>query len=235
MKVRKSPNYNDRTGSGIKYLILHYTGMATGDEALERLCDQDAEVSAHYMIRENGEVISLVDEQKRAWHAGVSKWQKDEDINDLSIGIELVNVGHAYPGYQSEYCAFPRAQMEALVVLAKDIINRYDIKPWNVLGHSDVAWPRKIDPGELFDWKLLFENGVGLWTDDHGFEDESETDLEGFLRSLALYGYDVSGAKDDPGKIISAFQRHFRPQNIAGELDGETVNILKNLLLQKIS
>ena len=164
MKKYRSPNFNDRT-EDIKYLILHYTGMATATEALERLCDVKAAVSAHYLIEENGKIHSLVDEHKRAWHAGLSEWEGEQDINNSSIGIELANTGHPYPGYESVYKPFPNKQMSALIELAKDIVKRYSIKPCYVLGHSDVAWRRKIDPGELFDWQRLSNAAIGCWPD----------------------------------------------------------------------
>lgn len=233
MKVAKSPNYNKRTDAGIKYLIMHYTGMASGEEALERLCDEKSEVAAHYLIKENGEVYSLVDENLRAWHAGSSKWEDDEDINDRSIGIELVNPGHPYPGYESVYRAFPDQQMDALIKLSKEIIERHNIKPWHVLGHSDVAWRRKIDPGELFDWKRLFDSSLGCWPKIA--QDDIDISPEEFLNDLKRYGYDTDGCDENPVEIISAFQRHFRQSDFNGVLDSESAAILKNLLAQKIS
>lgn len=233
MKVLNSPNYDQRSDAGIKYLIMHYTGMASGEEALARLCDEKSEVAAHYLIKEDGEVYSLVNENLRAWHAGVSKWEGDEDINDRSIGIELVNPGHSYPGYESVYLAFPDQQMDALINLSKEIIDRHNIKPWHVLGHSDVAWRRKIDPGELFDWKKLSENGLGCWP--KSIKDDIDVSTEDFLNDLKLYGYDTDGCNENPDEIISAFQRHFRQNNFNGVLDSETAAIIDNLLAQKIS
>jgi N-acetylmuramoyl-L-alanine amidase len=235
MKVLKSPNFDDRSGAGIKYLILHYTGMATGAEALERLCDPQAKVSAHYLVEEDGEIYKLVDEDKRAWHAGVSKWEEDDTINDLSIGIEIVNSGHAYPGYESIYRDFPEAQMAAVISLAQKIIDRHDIKPCYVLGHSDVAWRRKIDPGELFDWEKLSKNGVGCWPVDSSEQMDIKVDLDELLRNLQAYGYDIADCKNNPSEIITAFQRHFRQDNIDGKLDAETMQRLGSLLEQKLS
>ena len=180
-----SPNHNDRVDGRIKYLILHYTGMATGKEALERLCDEQAAVSAHYLIEEDGQVFSLVEEQRRAWHAGVSKWEGDDDINDLSIGTEIVNSGHPYPGYDSVYGPFTEAQMDALIPMAKAIIKRHNINACHVLGHSDVAWRRKIDPGELFDWRRLAENGVGCWIDKERIISDLNPDMAQFLKMLS--------------------------------------------------
>lgn len=209
--------------------------MATGQEALDRLCDAEAAVSAHYLIEEDGIVYSLVDEEKRAWHAGVSKWEDDVDINDLSIGIEIVNTGHSYPGYESVYRPFTEAQMTALIPLAKEIVERHQIAAHHVLGHSDVAWRRKIDPGELFDWKRLSGAGVGLWTDNNTFKDDSVMSVSEFLERLSKFGYDIEGGELETTEIVSAFQRHFRPQKFDGKLDSETCAILENLLNQKIN
>ncbi len=149
-----SPNFNDRIGDDApEMIVIHYTGMQSAAAALERLCDPAAEVSAHYVIDEDGVTYKLVEEENRAWHAGVSQWDGERDINSASIGIELVNPGHEF-GYRG----FPSAQMEALATLCKDIMSRHDIK--TVLGHSDVAPERKQDPGELFDWSWLANTGV---------------------------------------------------------------------------
>ena len=230
-----SPNFNDRKDGRIKYLILHYTGMATGKEALDRLCDAEAAVSAHYLIEEDGTVFSLVDEEKRAWHAGVSKWEQDTDINDLSVGIEIVNTGHPYPGYESVYRPFPEEQMKALIPLAKEIIMRHGIKAHHVLGHSDVAWRRKIDPGELFDWKRLISEGIGLWPRQNMIHTQAKLSISEFLDELSKFGYDIENCDKETNTIISAFQRHYRPQKIDGELDSECCSILADLIKQKIS
>ena len=153
-----SPNHDSRDGHAIDMLVLHYTGMASAPQALERLCDRDAKVSAHYVVGEDGEIFSLVDEENRAWHAGVSAWRGHTNINQRSIGIEIVNPGHEF-GYR----AFPKAQMQAVTALCKDIVSRHAIPARNVVAHSDVAPSRKEDPGELFDWKGLAEQGIGLW------------------------------------------------------------------------
>src|SRR5262249_6695143 len=150
---------NERPVAGrIDMLVLHYTGMRTGEAALERLCDPVAKVSSHYLVEEDGTTWRLVPEEKRAWHAGVSFWAGERDINDFSIGIELVNPGHEF-GYRP----FPEAQMQALEALARDIVDRHAIRPHRVVGHSDVAPTRKTDPGELFDWARLARKGIGLW------------------------------------------------------------------------
>ncbi len=148
-----SPNFGSRKGATPSMVIIHYTGMKTAEAALERLCDAAAEVSAHYMIYQNGDVVQLVDERDRAWHAGVSEWQGITDINSHSIGIELVNKGHEF-GYED----FPEAQIKALIVLCQDIKSRHKIK-W-VLGHQDIAPSRKQDPGEKFPWGALAKSGI---------------------------------------------------------------------------
>jgi len=214
---------------------MHYTGMASGQEALDRLCDENAAVSAHYVIEESGQIHSLVEEDKRAWHAGVSKWEGNEDINDLSIGIEIVNTGHPYPGYESVYQKFPHEQMKAVISLAREIMTRHNIKLWDVIGHSDVAWQRKIDPGELFDWKGLALEGIGIWHDYVETDGDFEIDLNNFLKNAKLYGYDIEGCYDNPTALISAFQRHFRQANFDGILDQETSLILENLLTKKFN
>ena len=156
---RPSPNHDARpAGKPIDILLLHYTGMRDAEAALRRLTDPAAKVSSHYLIDEDGATYRLVDEGRRAWHAGVSYWGGERDINGVSIGIELVNPGHEF-GYRP----FPQPQMEALVELGRAILARHPIPPARVLGHSDVAPTRKTDPGELFDWRALAEAGIGLW------------------------------------------------------------------------
>ncbi|MCB2084799.1 MAG: N-acetylmuramoyl-L-alanine amidase, partial [Sphingomonadaceae bacterium] len=154
-----SHNWDERPlDAVIDTLVLHYTGMPTALEALERLCEPQSKVSAHYLIDEDGVVFLLVPEEKRAWHAGVSYWRGRENINHYSIGIELVNPGHAF-GYRP----FPEPQMRALLVLCEALHNRHPIDPRNVVGHSDIAPGRKQDPGELFEWKRLADKDFGLW------------------------------------------------------------------------
>lgn len=207
----RSPNFNSREGAPIDMLVLHYTGMKSCDEALERLCDPAAEVSAHYLIDEDGTVHHLVDESERAWHAGVAMWRGKTNINSRSIGIELVNPGHEW-GYRH----FPEAQMQALILLCNEIQARYRIPGRNIVGHSDVAPARKLDPGELFNWRRLAENGVGFALFDWDiFEPVAP---EAVVSSLAAYGYDVS----DEEAAITAFQRHFRQRRVDGTADEET-------------
>jgi N-acetylmuramoyl-L-alanine amidase len=210
-----SPNFDARPdGTDIDMLVLHYTGMRSAAAALERLCDPEARVSAHYLIDEDGAVHRLVPEAMRAWHAGVSFWRNHTDINGRSIGIELVNPGHEF-GYR----AFPEPQMEALIGLAKGILARHPIPARNVVGHSDVAPDRKEDPGELFDWTRLARHGIGIWPEPDA---NAGADAMGML---ADYGYDISAAA-----VVTAFQRHFQPHKLDGVIDDETRALLGGLL-----
>ena len=221
-----SPNHGPRPdGIAVDILLLHYTGMKSGRAALDRLLDPEAKVSAHYMIDEDGTVYRLVDEARRAWHAGVSAWAGAGDVNGRSIGIELVNPGHEF-GYR----AFPEPQMAALVDLAKGVLQRHPIPAARVLGHSDVAPTRKEDPGELFDWPRLARAGIGLWPDKAKPRAAPIAEVQALL---ARFGYDVphSGALDDATKaVVIAFQRHFRPSRPDGNPDPETVGRLDALI-----
>ena len=217
-----SPNWNERR-LPVSMVVLHYTGMQTADEALARMCDPAAEVSAHYMIDEDGTVISLVPEDKRAWHAGRSYWRGVTDINSASVGIELVNPGHDW-GYRP----FPEPQMDALMPLLADIMDRHDIPRANVVGHSDIAPARKQDPGEYFDWQRLGELGLALEIP------RAKMNLfyynpGAFYLALERFGYDIS----DGRAVVRAFQRRWRPEIIDGEIDGEIGGILFELLLER--
>ena len=220
-----SPNHNERpAGKAIDMLLIHYTGMRDGDAALQRLSDPAAKVSSHYLIEEDGRIHRLVDESRRAWHAGVGYWAGERDINAVSVGIELVN-----PGHDNGYRAFPQPQMAALIELGKAILARHPIPAWRVLGHSDIAPTRKIDPGELFDWKALAAAGIGLWPAPAS----GPSDLASIQRALARYGYEVAptGALDAATTAaLQAFQRHFRPALIDGQPDEETAALLAGLL-----
>ncbi len=217
-----SPNFDARPeGQAIDILLLHYTGMVSATAALARLCDVTAKVSAHYCIDEDGTLYRLVPEAKRAWHAGAASWAGAGDINARSIGIELVNPGHEF-GYR----AFPDTQMATLIELAGGILARHPIPPGRVLGHSDVAPTRKEDPGELFDWPRLAAAGIGLWPG--AAEPCDPPDAAETKRQLAALGY---GYLDDgPAAVITAFQRHFRPEKLTGEVDAETAGRLAALL-----
>ena len=219
MKHQPSPNFDDRA-SQLDMLILHYTGLPTLEDSLARLCDPASKVSAHYLIDEAGEVFSIVPEAKRAWHAGKSFWAGETDINSASIGIELQNPGHEF-GYRP----FPAAQIESLMHLCKDIIERHNILAKNILGHSDVAPQRKQDPGELFPWQTLAGEGIGVWPGK--LPEVQSFDEQTIRKMFTRFGYNPA---DSLGDIITAFQRHWYPENITGETDIETLARLKVLL-----
>jgi N-acetylmuramoyl-L-alanine amidase len=211
---RPSPNHDARGKAPIDMLVLHYTGMPTGEAALMRLTDPAAKVSAHYTIDEDGTVYAHVPEARRAWHAGVSWWGGETDINARSIGIELVNPGHEF-GYRP----FAEDQIAALTTLCHGILMRHPIPSARVLGHSDVAPARKEDPGELFPWERLAKAGIGLWP----VSQDSNLNVE----ALCRYGYDPGAGE---GKIVTAFQRHFRPQKVDGVWDRDCARLLASLL-----
>jgi N-acetylmuramoyl-L-alanine amidase len=211
---RPSPNQDDRGDVAVDMLVLHYTGMPTAEAALERLCDPQAKVSAHYTIDEDGTVYAHVPEARRAWHAGVALWAGAANINARSIGIELVNPGHDF-GYRP----FTEDQLQALITLCHGILLRHPIPSVRVLGHSDVAPARKDDPGELFPWKRLADAGIGYWP----------ASRDSLLTAEALwrFGYDPGTVQD---KVITAFQRHYRPHKIDGVWDRECARLLASLL-----
>jgi len=231
--VFPSPNFDARKAPP-DMLVLHYTGMATGKEALERLCDPEAKVSAHYVVEEGGEVFTLVAEERRAWHAGASFWRGETDINAVSIGIEIVNPGHEF-GYRP----FPKAQIGAVIALLDEVRSRWSIADERILGHSDVAPARKRDPGELFPWRRLAEAGHGYWVEPDpapgvplGLGDEG-LGVFALQAGLTRLGYDSapSGQYDEHTRtIVRAFQRHWRPQGVDGVADGETRARLVHLL-----
>jgi len=216
----RSPNHGPRPpGATVDMLVLHYTGMPDAASALARLCDPVAQVSAHYLIDTDGTVHRLVDESRRAWHAGVACWRGHGDINDRSIGIELVN-----PGHEFGYCPFPEAQMTALIALACAILARHPVPPRNVVGHADIAPDRKCDPGELFDWRRLAAAGIGLWPAPR--DGDAAAIPAAIPEMLARYGYDpVAGG-------LAAFQRHFRPARVDGVADDRCAALLAGLLAQ---
>jgi N-acetylmuramoyl-L-alanine amidase len=218
-----SPNWDERT-LPVTMAVLHYTGMPSAAEAEARLRDPDAKVSAHYLVDEDGSVVALVPEDKRAWHAGRSYWRGISDINSASVGIELVNPGHEW-GYRP----FPPAQMRALIPLLAAICGRHRIRPGNVVGHSDVAPARKDDPGELFDWPLLARLGLALPVPRLDLGDPLWCDAA-FLLALERFGYDVTEGR----AAVRAFQRRFRPANFDGVIDGETRALLFALLLDPV-
>ena len=196
-----SPNIDDRPRP-VDMLILHYTGMQTAEAAIARLCDPVARVSSHYVVDEGGDIFSLVPEHLRAWHAGVSYWRGQRVLNDGSIGIEIVNPGHGW-GYR----AFPAAQMAAVHALCLEILGRHAIPACNVIGHSDVAPDRKQDPGELFPWRELAGEGIGLWPENGPFDGDLAT-------SLSEIGYEVEPGGVLPLHVVTAFLRHWQPDRV---------------------
>lgn len=214
-----SPNFGDRpNGRRPDVLVLHYTGMETGKAALDRLCDPVAKVSAHYLIEEDGTCFRMVAEENRAWHAGLSFWAGESDLNSASIGIELVN-----PGHEHGYRPFPEPQIAALLTLAAGIRDRYGILPHRVVGHSDIAPTRKEDPGELFPWQRLARHRLGMWPKPQPAGAPGTAMEAAFL--LAQIGYDIA----DLPATLTAFQRRYRPSRLDGVLDKETAALINGL------
>jgi N-acetylmuramoyl-L-alanine amidase len=227
IREKLSPNHDERPSNGrVDMLILHYTGMRTARAAIERLCDPDARVSSHYVVDEDGEVIRLVPEERRAWHAGVSYWRGHNTLNDRSIGIEIVNPGHEW-GYRD----FPALQMAAVCDLCLSVLSRQRIPARNVVGHSDVAPDRKTDPGEKFRWDDLARNGVGICpvrAPNLGFAGaiRDAVGLRPVRAALVRIGYLVAseGALDPAlSTVLRAFQRHWRQEAVTGQADDGTL------------
>jgi len=234
--LRESPNHDARlAGVSVDILLLHYTGMQTADAALDRLCDPSAKVSCHWFVDEDGRVTQLVAEDRRAWHAGVSCWAGETDINARSIGVEIVNPGHEF-GYRD----FPDIQIDAVIALCRDVLGRHAIAPQRVLAHSDVAPERKQDPGERFPWARLHVAGIGHWVAPAPISDgkvigpgDSGEDVAALQRDLAGYGYPVAvtGTCDaGTSSVVTAFQRHFRPARVDGVADASTRDTLARLI-----
>lgn len=240
-EVRPSPNHGERKdGRRPDMILLHYTGMPDTAEALERLCTPASEVSAHYLVAEDGRIVQMVQESRRAWHAGVASWAGETDINSCSIGIEIANPGHDYG-----YADFPKRQIAAVTALCRGIATRHAIAPPRVLAHSDVAPSRKQDPGEKFPWRTLYDSGVGHWVPPArigkgggavlGLGDRSES-VAALQEALNQYGYGltVSGTYDSATQdVVTAFQRHFRQERIDGIADESTRATLRELLAQR--
>ncbi len=227
IREHPSPNHDERPPGGpVDILLLHYTGMKTAKGAIDRLCDEAAAVSSHYVVDEDGAVLRLVPEDRRAWHAGVSFWRGHTALNGRSIGIEIVNPGHEW-GYRD----FPVLQMAAVCDLCLSILSRHPIPARNVVAHSDVAPDRKEDPGEKFGWEDLARNGVGLWpmrVPDRGIDGaiRDAVGLRSVRAALAYIGYRVApeGARDPAlATVLRAFQRHWRPEAVTGQADLGTV------------
>jgi N-acetylmuramoyl-L-alanine amidase len=234
-----SPNYDERPhGIKVDLLVFHYTGMPTAAEALSRLRDPSAKVSAHYFVNEEGSIYRLVPEDKQAWHAGISCWNGKAALNENSIGIEIVNTGHEF-GYRP----FPQVQMDAVLALSQDILTRHVIDPKDIVGHSDIAPMRKTDPGELFDWKFLAKNNIGVWPKvakvRHPHEvlaspgDENK-DVAAFQKLLSDYGYHIRvdgfyGQKTEA--VIRAFKRHFIQERVDAFWDNIAQATLEALII----
>ncbi|UZE48540.1 N-acetylmuramoyl-L-alanine amidase [Rhodopseudomonas sp. P2A-2r] len=234
--VIPSANFGERNNGRLAdMIVLHYTGMPDVEGAIARLCTAGTDVSAHYIVLEDGRIVQTVPEAKRAWHAGVGYWAGEEDINSCSIGIEIINRGHDW-GYPD----FPRRQIAAVIALCRGIMLRHELPAHRVLGHSDVAPSRKKDPGEKFPWHSLANSGVGHWvlpapivrgeTIKFGAEGD---DVLALQHALARYGYGIAAnGKYDSStmEVVTAFQRHFRPERVDGITDHSTLTTLQALL-----
>jgi N-acetylmuramoyl-L-alanine amidase len=235
IEARPSPNCGERRSEPIDILLLHYTGMPDDEQSLRWLCDPRSEVSAHYFVHADGRVLALVPEDRRAWHAGKSRWGTETDINSRSIGIEIANAGH--PGGLPP---FPDVQIDAVVALCTAIVGRHPIPAHRVLAHSDVAPGRKVDPGERFPWARLAAAGIGHYVapvpiaDGRFFQrGDVGPPIEALQAMLALYGYGlaITGTFDQHTEdVVAAFQRHFRPARVDGIADRSTLETLKALL-----
>ncbi len=221
-----SPNHDERRAP-VSLLVLHYTGMESGEAALARLCDPQAKVSAHYMVWEDGCITRLVPEARRAWHAGVSSWRGLADINSRSVGIEIVNGGHDYPLPGGTLPPYPDMQVAAVIALSREIMHHHAIPQTGLVGHSDIAPARKIDPGEHFPWARLAEAGLGLWP----AETEGRScvwsggDATALNARLATIGYDTG----DIPSALAAFQRRFLPDAVTGLADARSLNRLETV------
>ena len=234
-----SPNFNPkkRTSKQIKFIIFHYTGMKSESNALKRLTDIQSEVSCHYLIKNNGEIVKIVPDLYIAWHAGESSWKNYKSLNQNSIGIEITNPGHEY-GYKN----FTKKQITALLKLSKFLIKKYKINPKNILGHSDIAVLRKKDPGEKFPWEYLAKNKIGIW---HTLNKQdllknrklkiSKVEENIFFRNLFKIGYSKTfpkniGRNKYLRELIKSFQRRFRQELVDGKIDQESLLINKSLI-----
>jgi N-acetylmuramoyl-L-alanine amidase len=239
-EVVPSPNYGERKdGRRPDMILLHYTGMQDANAALDRLTSRASEVSSHYFVFEDGRILQLVEEGRRAWHAGASSWAGETDINSCSIGIEIANPGHEF-GYPD----FPARQIAAVTALCRSIFTRHTVPPVRVLAHSDVAPSRKQDPGEKFPWRRLHDSGVGHWVPPVPLGERGDMLTLGdrgdavaaMQKSLAEYGYGIvaNGIYDSAmHDVVAAFQRHFRPQRIDGVADASTQKTLAELLAHR--
>ena len=232
MSINYSPNFNEkkRSISNVKYLIFHYTGMKSEIGAIKKLTDKNSNVSCHYFIKENGEIIKMIPDLYIAWHAGVSSWKNDKFLNSKSIGVEISNPGHKY-GYKN----FNKKQTKSIIKLCKNLKKKYKIKEDNILGHSDIAPLRKKDPGEKFPWRLLNKKKLSIW---HNLSIKNCKELRkikldnnvNFYKLLFKFGYKYSNNSSDKIKILKNFQRRFRPELISSIVDKECDEILKSLI-----
>ncbi|MGI9482136.1 MAG: peptidoglycan recognition protein family protein [Hyphomicrobiales bacterium] len=231
-----SENFNDRpAGAGLDMLVIHYTGMESFDEAVERMCTPGSQVSCHYGVDLDGSVVQMVAEENRAWHAGASLWRGVSDNNRRSIGIEIQNAGHEF-GYHD----FPELQMGAVIELCRDILSRHPIPAHNVVAHSDIAPGRKLDPGERFNWQLLFENEIGHWAPSSPIisgnflqQGDSGKPVEALQTMFQVYGYglEISGVFDETtANVVTAFQQHWRQERVDGIADISTITTLRELI-----
>jgi N-acetylmuramoyl-L-alanine amidase len=235
-KVFPSPNHGERRGGRRPTLvILHYTGMPDEGQALQWLCNPVSEVSAHYFVFEDGRTLQLVPESRRAWHAGVAVWDSEQDVNSASVGVEIANPGHA-----GGLPPFSEAQIGSVTRLVQDIVQRWSIRPDRVLAHSDVAPGRKQDPGERFPWERLHAAGIGHWVPPAPIQDgrffargDRGLPIEALQAMFALYGYGIriTGQFDQETEtVVTAFQRHFRPERVDGVADASTITTLRDLI-----
>jgi len=235
-----SPNFNPkkRASKQIKFIIFHYTGMTSESEASKRLTDIQSEVSCHYLIKNNGEIVKMVPDSYIAWHAGKSSWKNYKSLNQNSIGIEITNPGHVY-GYKN----FTKKQITSLLKLSKFLIKKYKISPKDILGHSDIAVQRKKDPGEKFPWEYLFKNKIGIWHTLRGKQELTKNrklkvtreEEKFFFNNLFKTGYSKKIPRDMSKpkylrKLTKTFQRRFRQQLVDGKIDQECLLISKNLI-----
>lgn len=223
---KPSPNHDERKHP-VSLLVLHYTGMESGEAALARMRDPEAKVSAHYMIWEDGRITRLVPEARRAWHAGVATWQGQDDINSRSIGIEIVNGGHDFPAPDGALPPYPDAQIAAVIALSREIMALHGIPPAGLVGHSDIAPQRKIDPGEHFPWPRLAEAGLGIWpAPETGAACVwSGGDTSRLNADLAAIGYDTA----DVPAALRAFQRRWLQHSVTGLADADTLRRLRQI------
>lgn len=234
--VIPSPNFGERNNGLVPdMIVLHYTGMPDAEGAINRLCTAGTDVSAHYIVLEDGRIVQTVPEAKRAWHAGASIWAGEQDINSCSIGIEIINRGHDW-GYPD----FPARQIAAVTTLCRGIMLRHELQPHRVLGHSDVAPARKKDPGEKFPWHSLANSGVGHWVRPAPIvrgeamkPGAAGDDVLALQHALARYGYGIEADGQYNAatmEVVTAFQRHFRPERVDGLVDHSTLTTLQALL-----